>query len=105
MLDATTSVAGEVATVTLVGDADADSAPRLDGWIAAVTRTPVRRLVLDVTRVGYMSSAGLRCLVFAHQRLGRGVEIVLVGARPEVAETIRLTGFDRTVRLVDEAPS
>jgi anti-anti-sigma factor len=42
-------------------------------------------------------SAGLRCLVFAQQKMPHGVQIVIVGARPEVAETIRLTGFDRAV--------
>jgi anti-anti-sigma factor len=44
-----------------------------------------------------MSSAGLRSLVFAHQKMPPGMEIVLIGARPEVAETIRLTGFDRSI--------
>jgi anti-anti-sigma regulatory factor len=35
--------------------------------------------------------------VFAHQKMGREAQIVLVGVRPEVAETIRLTGFDRSI--------
>jgi anti-anti-sigma factor len=48
-----------------------------------------------------MSSAGLRCLVFAHQKLGRAVEIVLVGTQPAVAETISMTGFDRSVIMQD----
>jgi anti-anti-sigma regulatory factor len=29
------------------------------------------------------------------------VEIVLVGTRPDVAETIRMTGFDRSVIMQD----
>jgi anti-anti-sigma factor len=53
----------------------------------------------------YMSSAGLRCLVFAHQKLPRGVDIVLVGTRPEVAETIKLTGFDRSITMQETADS
>jgi len=36
----------------------------------------------------YLSSAGLRCLVFAHQKMGRDTQIVLVGTRPEVAEKV-----------------
>lgn len=85
------------ATVRLSGELDGRSAPRLNLLIADAVAAQVRRLVLLVADVTYMSSAGIRCLLFAHQKLPRGAEIVLVGTRPEVAETIRMTGFDRTV--------
>jgi len=86
-----------VATIRLVGEADSRSAHRLNELIVeAVQETPAR-LVLLVEELTYLSSAGLRSLVFAHQKLGRDAEIVLVGVRPEVAETIRLTGFDRSI--------
>jgi anti-anti-sigma factor len=98
-LDVRTSVENNVATLRLSGDVDAASAPELNEIMTSVTGLPLQRLELDLTEVGYLSSAGLRCLVFAHQRLGRGVEIVLIGAGVEVAETIRITGFDRSVTL------
>ena len=63
----------------------------------------VSRLILLMQTLAYMSSAGLRCLVFAHQKMPAGTEIVLVGTQPEVAETIRLTGFDRSV-VMQESP-
>ncbi|MGW4401144.1 STAS domain-containing protein [Amycolatopsis nivea] len=86
-----------VATIRLVGEVDSRSAHRLNELIvAAVKRTP-QRLVLLAEELTYLSSAGLRSLVFAHQKMGRGVEIVLVGVQPDVAETIRLTGFDRSI--------
>ncbi|MFD7656760.1 anti-sigma factor antagonist [Actinosynnema sp. NPDC059797] len=90
-----------VVTVRLTGDLDSRSAPILNDLITEVTANPVRRLVLLLDELAYLSSAGLRCLVFAHQKLGRGVDIVLVGTRPEVAETIRMTGFDRSVVMQD----
>jgi anti-anti-sigma factor len=85
----------------LVGDLDSKSAPTLNKLITEIAEQPVRRLVLLVNELAYLSSAGLRCLVFAHQKMGRGVDIVLVGAQPEVVETIRLTGFDRSVIMQD----
>ena len=91
------------ATVRLGGELDSRSAPELNELIAEVVRSKVRRLVLLVEELTYLSSAGLRCLVFAHQKLGRGTDIVLVGTRPEVAETIRLTGFDRAIVMQDPA--
>jgi anti-sigma B factor antagonist len=90
-----------VVTMRLVGDLDSKSAPTLNDLITEMAAHPVRRLVLLVGELAYLSSAGLRCLVFAHQKMGRGVDIVLVGARPEVAETIRMTGFDRSVIMQD----
>lgn len=86
-----------VATIRLAGELDAKSAPRFNDVIIDAAKNQLSRLVLLAEDLSYMSSAGLRCLVFAHQKLPRGSEIVLVGAQPDVAETIRLTGFDRSI--------
>jgi anti-anti-sigma factor len=86
-----------VATIRLTGEVDSRSAHRLNELIIAAVRETPERLVLLAEDLTYLSSAGLRSLVFAHQKMGREAEIVLVGVRPEVAETIRLTGFDRSI--------
>ncbi|MFL6122634.1 STAS domain-containing protein [Actinophytocola sp.] len=88
-----------VATVQMSGELDSRSAPRLHELIMDAVARRVRRMVLLVGELTYLSSAGLRCLVFAHQKLERGADIVLVGTQPEVAETIRLTGFDRAILM------
>jgi anti-anti-sigma factor len=90
-------------TIRLSGDLDSAAAPRLNELIAQAATHSIARLVLLMDQLRYLSSAGLRCLVFAHQKFGPGVEIVLIGARPEVAETIRLTGLDRGVTMQDPA--
>lgn len=100
-LDVRTTVADGVATLVLVGTVDSASARTLDERIVAATDQPVSRLVLVLDELTFLSSAGLRSLLYAHQRLGRGVHIELVNARPEVAETIRMTGFDQSVTLLD----
>jgi anti-anti-sigma factor len=96
-----TYVEGDVASIKLIGELDSRSAPGFNGVIAELTASPPARLVLLMDELTYMSSAGLRCLVFAHQKLGRSVEIVLVGTQPSVAETISMTGFDRSVIMRD----
>ena len=103
-LDTTLTIEDGVATIILHGEADAVSAPALNRVVTAAIAAPLRDLVVDCTGLTYLSSAGLRCLVYAHQRLGRGVRIVLVGLRDEVAETIRLTGFDGGVSMPDSVP-
>ncbi|ALG09198.1 STAS domain-containing protein [Kibdelosporangium phytohabitans] len=90
-----------VVTFRLSGELDSRSAPRFHEMITQAVVPAARRLVLQMADLSYMSSAGLRCLVYAHQRAGSGVAIELVGTRPEVAETIRLTGFDRSLTMRD----
>jgi len=86
-----------VATMHLAGELDARSAARFNELIIEAAEHELTEVVLIADKLTYMSSAGLRCLVFAHQKMPRAVRIVLIGAQPEVAETIRLTGFDRSI--------
>jgi anti-sigma B factor antagonist len=97
------TVEDRVATIRLQGELDGRAAPQLNDLVADAAGQRPDRLVLLMGALTYMSSAGLRCLIFAHQRMPRGVQIVLVGTRPEVAETIRLTGFDRSVVMQESA--
>jgi anti-sigma B factor antagonist len=90
-------------TIRLSGELDSAAAPRLNELVAQAATQSIVRLVLLMDQLSYLSSAGLRCLVFAHQKFGPGVEIVLIGVRSEVAETIRLTGLDRSVTMQDSA--
>jgi len=86
-----------VATIRISGELLARSAGQLNRLINEVAEQRPTRVVFLMADLTRLSSAGLRSLVFAHQRLGRSVEIVLVGARPEVAEMIRHTGLDQSV--------
>lgn len=87
--------------VTLRGELDAASAGELRDTIeVAVATGALERLVLDLSDLSYMASAGLRVLVFAKQKLGHGVELIIAGAQPAVAETIELTGFHQSASMV-----
>lgn len=95
--DAKLQVAGGIATIRLSGELDTTSAPEFNDLISHLAEQDLSRLVLLAADLSYLSSAGLRSLVLAQQKLPDGTEIVLVGAQPEVLETIRLTGFDQSV--------
>jgi anti-anti-sigma factor len=96
-------VEDRVASIWLTGELDAVSAPRFNELIVEAAGHPLDRLVLLAENLSYMSSAGLRCLVFAQQKLPNATEIVLVGAQADVAETIRLTGFNQSITMEQAA--
>jgi anti-anti-sigma factor len=88
----------------LEGDLDSTTAPGFRTKVEEATTMAVHQLVLDMKRLDYLSSAGLRVLVFARQKMGADTGLVLVGANQAVTETIRLTGFDHSVTFSDHAP-
>lgn len=97
----TLTVDDGVARLVLTGELDALTAQPFYDRITEAADAGPTELVVDMRALTYLSSAGLRCLVFARQKLGDEVAMTLSGAREEVAETIRMTGFDRSVALVD----
>ena len=91
----------KTALITLAGELDAASAPLFRADIEKAADQHPQRLVLLMDGLTYMASAGLRTLIFAKQKLGEGVALYLIGTQETVLETIRLTGFDRSVIVQD----
>jgi anti-anti-sigma factor len=90
-----------IAKVTLIGELDASVANLFREKIEEAAQQEAKRLVLLMEQLEYMSSAGLRVLVFAKQKMGTSVDIYVVGAQPQVVEPIRQTGFHRSVEMLD----
>lgn len=104
-LEATLAVADQVATITLAGELDAENVTRFDDLIQAAVSAGLRRLVLNLEGLRDISSAGLRCLAVAHQRLGHEAPILLVGVGPSMARRLRDAGLDRGLTiLAGDAP-
>jgi anti-anti-sigma factor len=101
---ATSSRNGGTALIRLEGELDALTAPDFQVEVDRAAEGEVDRLVLDMTSLTYLSSAGLRALVFARQKMADDVKIVLVSVSEEVEQTIRLVGFHRSVSFSDQIP-
>jgi anti-anti-sigma factor len=101
---ATLSRNGVTALITLQGELDAVSAPRFLEEVERAADGDVEQLVLDMTELAYLSSAGLRGLVFARQKMARDVQIVLVRPNDSVEQSIRLVGFHHSVVFSEQVP-
>jgi anti-sigma B factor antagonist len=101
LFNASLSTTDGVATIELSGHLDAASAPVFQQEIENAAGHQPRALVLLMADLDYMASAGLRGLIFAKQKMGAGVVVMVVAAQPQVMDVIRATGFDRSVMLMD----
>jgi anti-anti-sigma factor len=90
-----------IAQINLGDRVDTTNAGDLTDSLQTLVGQDVSRIVFDATGLEYLSSAGLRAIVFAKQKIGQGLDVVLVGAKEEIADVIKMTGFDSFVTLQD----
>lgn len=77
-------------TLALEGRLDTHTAPDLDRKLdALLADKSIRRLVFDLAKLEYMSSAGVRCLVRARKALEpHGGRVAVVNAQPAVRKVL-----------------
>jgi anti-anti-sigma factor len=89
-------------TYAATGRIDASNAPSVEAELLAAIETSGPALIIDLSGLGYMSSAGLRVMLVAAKRAkAAGGKAVILGAQPAVAEVLKMSGFDRIIPLTD----
>jgi anti-anti-sigma factor len=78
------------------GPLDSTRTQDLDAVLLAALRRH-RIVVLDLTRVPYVSSAGWRAVLVAVQRVSDGERLHVAGMLPTVRETFEMLGFASVV--------
>lgn len=93
MLDINVATVKHARVVTMVGEVDGGTAPEAQEQILALVE-PDSKVILDMSGVTYMSSAGLRMLLLAYRAIGgEGGRIALVGLSTDLRDTMSMTGF------------
>lgn len=83
----------QVTVIEMTGDVDANTAPLVQDQVLQLAQ-PQAKLLLDMTKVPYMSSAGLRMLLSLYRQVdSKNGQIVLVGLVEEIKDTMSITGF------------
>jgi anti-anti-sigma factor len=97
-----TEMKDSIAILTLEGELDAAAATEFRSAIEDAASKDPQRVVLILSGLTFMASAGLRVLVFAKQKMSSDVDLYVVGAHDAVLETITMTGFHHSVIMLDE---
>ena len=95
----------EIAKITLSGELDASTAPDFRDQVEKATATSIKRLILDMSNLEYMASAGLRILIYAKQKIGMDTDFYVVSPQEPVLHTLTMTGFDQSVFIVSDLSS
>jgi anti-sigma B factor antagonist len=93
MIEIVVEILQQISVVRLAGEIDASSAALVQQKVLPIS-VPGCRVILDLSQVAYMSSAGLRMLLSVYRQIsGNHGRIVLVGLSEELKDTMSMTGF------------
>jgi anti-sigma B factor antagonist len=84
-----------------IGDVDASSVSLFRQVLAEIAVGPL--LVIDMSRVYFLDSAGLAALIGGIRRAReRGGDVAIACERPRLSRLLRLVGVDRIVTVADD---
>ncbi|MBR0423660.1 MAG: STAS domain-containing protein [Clostridia bacterium] len=86
---------GNTVTCVIEGRIDTQSSPDLQVEFEKVLNEEIKKFVLDFEKVNYLSSAGLRVILWLQKKVSAMDEgyIEVINANDEVFEVFDMTGF------------
>lgn len=91
-----------IVLIEVEGDVDASTAAQLDTTLKALLAQGCSRLVLDASRIGFISSAGLRAIVFAHRQAASMAGQLRVCRLPvETHRVFQVAGLDECLHIAE----
>jgi anti-sigma B factor antagonist len=97
---------GQLAVIAAAGVIDMITAPQLEDAIKAVAAKSPQAIIVDLTDVEFLASAGMGVIVAAHDAAPEGVAIHIVAEGPATSRPLKLVGIADIVPLhatLDEA--
>lgn len=82
------------------GGLDASTAAQFTTEVEQLIEGGITRIIVDCSKLSYLSSAGLAALLRTHSRMARhGGDVRIAGAHGMVAQVLHLTRLDRLLQL------
>jgi anti-anti-sigma factor len=98
----TSSVEDQVVFVEITGEVDAHTARELERTLNDLLAQGHSRLVLDASQMGFISSAGLRAIMFAHREVcQRGGQVRICGLSAQTRRIFEMAALDECLEIYD----
>jgi anti-anti-sigma factor len=92
------------ATVTLAGELDIATVPRVEEAIDATLTGDVQQLTVDLSPLGFVDSSGLRLFIVLDQRASeQGWELRLLRPAAQVRTVFQVSGVEENLPFVEDA--
>ena len=98
-LEVRSEVVQGIAKITLAGEVDSASAGMFRDEVEKIALQSPKELVFYMKDLDFMSSAGLRVLVFAKQKLGSDIPLYIVHPQEGIVDTLQKTGLHHSARF------
>lgn len=85
--------------ISIEGRLDTITSPELEKEVMAIEEN-ITEMVFDMSKLEYISSAGLRVVLLAHKRMSRRGSLVLTGVSETVMEVFEITGFNDILNIL-----
>ncbi len=95
-MNITANIEDRTCTLAVEGRIDTLTAPELEQAFAE-NSDKCDRMIFDFAKTEYISSAGLRVILFAHREMKKKDGFVLKNLNPNVETIIKMTGFDKRI--------
>ncbi len=98
MVDIKTTKENDICKIVVVGEVDASSSIELDNAIKSAFETETK-IMVDLSGLDYISSAGLGVFVSHLQDIGAGIDLVLFGLSDSVMQVFELLGLPQLIQI------
>ena len=88
---------GNELTVAIEGRLDTTTAPQLEAELASLA--DVKTLIIDMEKLVYISSAGLRVLLKAQKIMNKQGSMTVKNVSSEIKDIFEVTGFDELLNI------
>ena len=89
---------GEKLTIALEGRLDTTTAPQLEKEIEEKSEG-ITEMTIDMTKLEYISSAGLRVLLSTHKKMSKIGILKITGVCDEIMDVFEMTGFSDILNI------
>ena len=105
-MEASFEQAGSQLVIAIAGRLDTVSAPRFDERVASVLAEPHKHILLDMSGVAYISSAGLRSILhLVKHTTDHGGRVGLFSVPTQIMDVLEISGFPERLDVYPDRAS